>query len=422
MTKLWIVWMISVLLLAAGVNAAAEEATPAPVATLAPPAEMFPEASSAPVTERAYVLGDSGADAYAFKERLQYLGYFKQGAALSDKISDVTMERVNELLASLGMEPVETITPEIQEMIFTRDDLAIVPTPSPSPTPMPFLSPQGTPQLPAHDEEGFLLEEGGEFVFADEDDGLWYYLSDTLYINIRRYNDQQAENIWYESEIKTRGGESLLSLNEEQRKIYYTPVTIARENNAVLAFTDDFFTKRTYGVVIRDGVIYRNKIRTTSRSYPLGDLMAVFGDGSMYAYDFDEYNANELLEMGAVQVLSFGPWLIRDGELNPRVLSDTYMPYHEPRCALGMIAPGHYVVITVDGRYDGAEGALFSWLANRLYDMGVTEALNLDGGGTTALVFMGEQISRVASAKADGTNTRRVACMLGFGTSEAVGE
>ncbi len=259
-------------------------------------------------------------------------------------------------------------------------------------------------------------------MFADEADGLWYYLSDTLYINIRRYNDQQAENIWYESEIKTRGGESLQSFNEEQRRIYYTPVTIARENKAVLAFTDDFFTKREYGIVIRNGVIYRNKIRVTSRSYPLGDTLAVFGDGSMYAYDFDEYNANEFLEMGAVQVLSFGPWLIRGGEINPRVLSGTYMPYHEPRCALGMIEPGHYVVITVDGRYDGAKGARFNWLATRLHAMGVTEALNLDGGGTTALVFMGEQISRVASASADGTNTRRVACMLGFGTSETVGE
>ena len=175
-------------------------------------------------------------------------------------------------------------------------------------------------------------------------------------------------------------------------------------------------------MVIRDGKIYRDHVRKTSKSYPLGDELAVFADGAMRAYDYDAYTAEEYLAMGAVHVLSFGPWLVKDGEINPRVLTNTYMQYHEPRCAIGMIAPGHYVVITVDGRYDGAIGAYFGWLAARMQAVGVTEALNLDGGGTTALVFMGTQISRVGSAKPDGSNTRRVSGLLGFGTSDAVPE
>jgi len=428
MNRLWKALLPGLLLLFIGMPHAAAQAsalptaTPAPVATLMPPVQPAIAPTAAPVVERAYALGDRGADVYAFKLRLQYLGYFKEGAELSDKISDKTLERVNQLLQDNGMEPAESITTDIQSMIFTRDDLAIVPTPTPSPSPRPFIVPVGAPELPPLDAEGFLLSADAEFVFADDVDGLWYYISDTLYINIRRYNDLEDENIWYETEVKTRGDETLLSFLTNTRNTYRSPVTIARENSAVLAFTDDYFAKRNYGVVIRDGEIYRNVIRTGSKSYPLADSLAVLADGSMLAFDYDAYTAQEYLEMGAVHVLSFGPWLLQNGVINERVIGDSYMHYHEPRCALGMIEPGHYFILTVDGRYSGAAGAYIGWLAGRMQEVGVTEAVNLDGGGTTALVFMGLQISRVSDDIPDGTRSRRVSSMLGFGVSEAVPE
>ncbi|MFH1880204.1 MAG: phosphodiester glycosidase family protein [Bacillota bacterium] len=393
-----------------------------PPATLAPPSQALPTATPAPVITRPYALGDSGEDVYAFKERMQFLGYFKQGISLSNAVSDVTLERVNQLLTDNGMAAVTVISTEVQEMIFTRDDFAIIPTPAPIPTPGPLIAPAGTPELPALDGEGFLLDADGEFVYADDDDGLWYYISHDLYVNIRRYNDMEAQNVWFEAEVKTRGAERLLSFLTGTLFTYRTPVALARENGAVLAFTDDFFAKRNYGVAVRDGEVYRDYIRVSSKSYPLGDTLAVFADGTMRAYDYNEYTAEEFLEMGAAHVLSFGPWLIKNGEINPRVLPDTYMHYHEPRLAIGMIAPGHYVVLAADGRYDGADGVYIGWLAGRMREIGVTEAINLDGGGTTALVFMGTQLSRVSAAQPDGANTRRVSSMLGFGVSEAVPE
>lgn len=413
--------LIGLLFLLACAGTAAAETT-ASIATLVPPGVLNPTPTPGPVINRDYELGTRGDDVYAFKVRLQYLGYFRKSAELSNKISEKTMEYVNQLLADNGMEPVETITTELQTMIFEDDDLAIVATPTPSPAPEPALSPQGTPALPAHDADGFLEEADGEYVFADDEDGLWYYLSDDLYINIRRYNDQQEDNVWLEAEVKMRGDQQLLSFFTNTLHTYRTPVTIARENSAVLAFTDDYFIKRGYGIVIRNGVIYRDKLRKSSTSFPIGDTLAVFADGSMCAYAYNAYSADEYLEMGAVDVLSFGPWLLHEGEINPKLLERGYMPYHEPRCALGMIEPGHYVILVADGRYDGADGMLFTQLASRMQEVGVTEALNLDGGGTAALVFMGNQLSRVSNTKADGSNARKVSTMLGFGTSDAVPE
>ena len=401
---------------------AAAEVVVLPVETLAPPVQPTPVPTAEPVIEREYALGDSGTDVLLFKQRLQYLGYFKEDSSLSNKITEITMERVNQLLADNGIDPVETIPVEVQAMIFWRDDLAIAPTPTPVPTLEPIVAPTGMPELPALDDEGFLAEEDGEYIFEDDEDGLWYYIAHDLYINIRRYIDPEEENAWFEAEVKTRGEEQLESYHEDTRKVYQTPVTIARTNSAVLAFTDDFYTKRSYGVVIRDGEVMRNYIRRTSTSYPLGDTLAVFADGSMLAAGYKDYMADDYLEMGAVQVLSFGPWLLHEGEINPRLLTGEYMHYHEPRCAIGMIEPGHYFVMTVDGRYSGAVGAYIEWLAARMQEVGVTEAINLDGGGTTAMVFMGNQISRVSSSDADGSGTRRVSSMLGFGTSDAVVE
>jgi exopolysaccharide biosynthesis protein len=274
--------------------------------------------------------------------------------------------------------------------------------------------------LPVLDSEGFLPDADGEYVYQDDADGLWYYISHDLYVNIRRYVDPEEKNIWLETEVRTRGDVGLESLSGEADSGTQTPVAIARANQAVLAFTDDFYKMRAYGIVIRGGEIRRNHIRNSSTSYPGGDTLAVFADGAMQAFDYNEYTAEEYLAMGAHDVLSFGPWLVRNGEINPKLLNGTYMHYREPRCALGMIAPGHYLILTVDGRYDGANGTYIDWLAARMHEAGVTEAINLDGGGTTALVFMGTQVSRVASAKPDGTNTRKVNSLLGFGTSDAV--
>lgn len=54
----------------------------------------------------------------------------------------------------------------------------------------------------------------------------------------------------------------------------------------------------------------------------------------------------------------------------------------------GMIAPGSCCALVITGRKEGSKGAYFGWMAEKRLEMGAQEALNLDGGGTSALVFM----------------------------------
>ena len=88
---------------------------------------------------------------------------------------------------------------------------------------------------------------------------------------------------------------------------------------------------------------------------------------------------------------AFGPVLVHGGVLN----TDGFKRYgweNAPRTAIGMVEQGHYVAIMVEGRYNGSRGWSVPVLAAHMAEIGATEALNLDGGGTTALVFIGEQI------------------------------
>ena len=121
--------------------------------------------------------------------------------------------------------------------------------------------------------------------------------------------------------------------------------------------------------------------------------MALLPDGSMKTFVCDAHTAEEYLEMGAEQVFSFGPWLISDGEINPEVLNPKYYPYNEPRVAIGMVEPWHYVAVVVRGRPKSTHaGVHLDWLAQLLRDRGCVEALNLDGGQTATMMFNGKII------------------------------
>ncbi|WP_353550301.1 phosphodiester glycosidase family protein [Sediminibacterium sp. KACHI17] len=63
-----------------------------------------------------------------------------------------------------------------------------------------------------------------------------------------------------------------------------------------------------------------------------------------------------------------------------------------PRSAMGYTADGRLIFLAVEGRFPGkAEGATLTQLAQMLKDIGCTEALNLDGGGSSCILINGKQ-------------------------------
>ena len=288
-----------------------------------------------------------------------------------------------------------------------------------------LLAPLAALALPAEPQttpEGFLPEGQSPYVYASEDEGLWRYVDQELSVRIERKSDVVNDKpvIWFVTDIRCCGETKLTSMLTTASKIpghsFRSPVDIAQQYGAVLAFSDDFYSNRWYnkgtqGIIIRNGVVYSEKtFKNHANAFPPLEILALFEDGSLKTFDSKEHTAQEYLDMGVTDTFAFGPILVRDGALGERMYDENYSPYREPRCALGMIEPRHYVVLTVDGREDDSRGARLRWLADQMLELGAVEAMNLDGGNTTSLVFMGERLNRSGQDK-----LRSVGSILGIG-------
>lgn len=161
----------------------------------------------------------------------------------------------------------------------------------------------------------------------------------------------------------------------------------AQENNAVLAINGDFYGARETGYVIRNGVLYRSESDG-------GDVLAIFPDGSFKIVDSSTVSAQELIDEGCWQAFSFGPGLLVDGQIqvDPNTEVGKAMASN-PRTAIAQMENGDYLLVTADGRTSESAGLSLYELAVFLQELGAVNAYNLDGGGSSTMVFQGEVIN-----------------------------
>lgn len=321
---------------------------------------------------------------------------------------------------------------------------APTPTPEPTPTPVPTATPTPTPSpRPVHDkpvadvewpdedqardEKGYLLE--GEYVYENMDEGLWFYASPTLVVRIDRLFDPDAVITWYEARVfcdpNVESFRSILHNPEKPQSKHVQTALIARENQVVFGMNTDYYTyrlgrKAITGMVIRDKKVFFDRVPEANRSqFPNLDTLAINEDGSWAVYQSDELTAEEYLNRGAIDVFSFGPYLVRDGEINPFIEEMRNGKTGQPRCAVGMVTPGHYIAVLAEGRMRTSVGVSVAFLADKMLELGCVQALNFDGGQTAVMAFMGNQITRIGQY--DGkTNARTTTEILGVGRSELI--
>ncbi len=196
-----------------------------------------------------------------------------------------------------------------------------------------------------------------ETVVENSDSGYWLYENQAqgVRIEIHRYEDKDQTILWYEADLQFSAEspiEFLTANAEDPVKGFVYPEKLARDNGAVFAINDDQFGYHLYNHK-KSGIIIRNKAALYSATrengnlgWPTLDTAAFFGDGTMRVYQSEELTPQQYVDIGAQTVLSFGPWLVRDGKTNP--LLTRYFKTREPRSAIGMIGPYHFVVLSVE--------------------------------------------------------------------------
>ena len=212
------------------------------------------------------------------------------------------------------------------------------------------------------------------------------YKSENVSVTLSKYSVPEQELTYYVQDVYIADIECLRNVFAKDtfgKSITEEVLGMDSRVNAVGAINGDYYAHGSEGVVIRNGVLYREVWA------PDQDVMVLFRDGTMKHYATEEeFDAEAVMAAGAWQAWSFGPSLLKE---NGELLDSYERASHDPRTVFGMIEPGHYLLIVIDGRQGSySEGTTYSETAKICRDLGCVAAYNLDGGKTSQMTFQGK--------------------------------
>lgn len=168
-----------------------------------------------------------------------------------------------------------------------------------------------------------------------------------------------------------------LAGNTYARNLTETTSVQAANAGAILAINGDYYGAQERGYVLRNGVLYRASAQSGT------DALVIGADGNF-----------RIITEGAWQVLTFGPALINGGQVTVSSSDEVGRAMtSNPRTAIGQISEGHYLLVVSDGRTKESTGLSLRQLAELMQSLGAQIAYNLDGGGSSTMVFQGRVVN-----------------------------
>ena len=177
--------------------------------------------------------------------------------------------------------------------------------------------------------------------------------------------------------------------NTYARNLTETTSRQASTVGAILAINGDYYGAQERGYVLRNGVLYRSSAKRNT------DALVIGTDGHFSIVSESSTSAEELQSANAWQVLTFGPALVEDGEVTVSAGEEVGRSMQSnPRTAIGEIDAGHYLLVVTDGRTSQSAGLSLQELAEVMQSLGAKVAYNLDGGGSSTMVFQGRVVNQ----------------------------
>ncbi|MBR6119687.1 MAG: phosphodiester glycosidase family protein [Oscillospiraceae bacterium] len=244
------------------------------------------------------------------------------------------------------------------------------------------------------------------------DDENLVYSDENIAVALRTYREYDTDiyvaEVWLSSAqyLKTAFAD-----NSYGKNVTAKTSEIASQSGAILAINGDYYGARESGYVIRNGVVYRDYGSSGT------DILCVYADGSFAITNSGESSAQELVDSGVWQAFSFGPGLVENGAISVDENTEVGKAMaSNPRTAIGQISELHYVFVVSDGRTEQSEGLSLYQLASFLQRLGVETAYNLDGGGSSTMVLLGEVINKPTTG-GSRTKERSVSDIVYVGTT-----
>lgn len=283
--------------------------------------------------------------------------------------------------------PVPTATPSPTPTATpTPTPVGVTPNPNatPTPTPSPTPSPEPTGLLGLKYRYKFTDGE----IISDDD----CYRSKNVAVEITRVEKVvNGRNLaYYVADIYIQDISSFATYVSETEDHKEWVVDMANNNNAIVATSGDYFAFKRRGLIIRNGQLYRESLSSSQ------DVCVLYYDGTVETFYAGEVDLDYIYSKMPYQAWSFGPKLLENGQPKESFNTTDYLMGAHPRCAFGYYEPGHYCFVLVDGRQSGYsdDGLTLIQLSQLMYELGCTDAYNLDGGMTAMMAYNGELISR----------------------------
>jgi len=204
--------------------------------------------------------------------------------------------------------------------------------------------------------------------------------------------------------VVVNGGYFLMDKNptEHVGLLYINNLIVAPATKSVLRNNKRYYTTRGALGFKDDGGI--DIAWVTSRNDSLFNFAEPLENHPERPVDSFDFSIAKTWEVD--DALHAGPVLMHEGKI--RVTSDeevffgSTIPNIHPRTAAGYRNNGELVLLVVDGRQIDSRGVDLQELAILMRDLGCVEAINLDGGGSSAMVVDGKLLNRPA-----GTTSQR---------------
>ena len=184
---------------------------------------------------------------------------------------------------------------------------------------------------------------------------------------------------------------------------------IAKRQNAVLAIDGDYFSYYPYGIVMRQGVLYRDKLRKER------DVLAIDEDGDFHIFLVPDKGEVPAVYKGKklIDAFHFGPALVVEGEIGSLDASYWLAPESKrQRMCIAQTGPLEYMALCCAGPLRGSEGMDLLQFAQLATELGAVTAYNLDGGDSTMLTCNNEKVN-----DKENQNTRDISDIIYFASA-----
>lgn len=166
--------------------------------------------------------------------------------------------------------------------------------------------------------------------------------------------------------------------------------SMAEKNDAVIAINADFMSNNP----TKTSFEYRMGEKVRAKYNNSKDLLITDENGDLHIFQAEKQKEGvaQLQKDGhqIINAFTFGPALVINEERQTIPEKYGYNPKgREPRMAIGQMDKLSYVLVLAEGRTKDSQGVTMQELADFMFDLGCSQAFNLDGGNSATMVFNG---------------------------------